>query len=69
MELDGDTARAIYDHIEARLAEPGFEPRQLFESFNIEVLCTTDAASDSLEHHRAIRNSGWSGRSAAHIPT
>lgn len=61
-KLDGDTAQAIYDHIEARLAEPGFRPRQLFESFNIEVLCTTDAASDSLEHHRAIQNSGWSGK-------
>ena len=34
----------------------------MFERFNIEVLSTTDAATDSLEHHRAIRESGWKGR-------
>src|SRR5207302_5582983 len=37
-------------------------PRALFERFNIEVLATTDSASDSLDHHRAIRGSGWKGR-------
>jgi len=59
--LNGDTAQAIYDQIEAKLAEPAFKPRALFESFNIEVLCTTDAATDSLAHHQAVRDSGWSG--------
>src|SRR5207302_10124274 len=34
----------------------------LFERFNIEVLAMTDPASDSLDHHRAIRASGWKGR-------
>jgi len=38
------------------------ENRELYETFNIEVLCTTDAATDSLAHHQAIRDSGWSGR-------
>src|SRR5205823_1813284 len=33
-----------------------------FERFGIEVLATTDKASDPLEHHRAIRESGWQGR-------
>jgi glucuronate isomerase len=36
--------------------------RALFDPFGIEVLATTDAATDSLEHHRAIRESGWTGR-------
>ena len=61
-KLSGDTADAIYDHISARLARPEFRPRALFERFNIEVLATTDAATDTLDDHRAIRESGWKGR-------
>jgi glucuronate isomerase len=60
-KLNGQTAQAIYDQIEAKLATPAFRPRALFERFNIEVLCTTDFATDSLEHHQAIRDSGWQG--------
>lgn len=59
--LTGETAQRIYDQIEARLATPAFRPRALFERCNIEVLCTTDAATDTLQHHRAIRASGWKG--------
>jgi glucuronate isomerase len=61
-KLTSATAESIYDQIEARLATPEFRPRALFERFNIEVLCTTDAASDSLQHHQAIRASGWKGK-------
>ena len=60
-KLNGDTAQAIYDQIAACLAQPEFRPRALFDRFNIEVLCTTDAATDTLEHHQAIRASGWHG--------
>jgi len=52
----------LYDDITAKLASAEFRPRRLFERFNIEVLCTTDAATDDLRHHRAIRASGWTGR-------
>ena len=41
---------------------PEFRPRALFERFNIEVLTTTDPATSRLEHHKAIRESGWGGR-------
>jgi glucuronate isomerase len=60
-KLTAATAQAIYDQIEAQLATPEFRPRTLFERFNIEVLCTTDAAADPLTHHQAIRASGWNG--------
>jgi glucuronate isomerase len=60
--LTGETAQDIYDQITALLAKPEFRPRALFERFNIEVLCTTDAATDPLDNHRAIGNSGWQGR-------
>ena len=61
-KLTGESAQDIYDQIAARLESPQFRPRKLFEQFNIEVLCTTDAATDPLDHHRAIRQSGWDGR-------
>lgn len=61
-KLSGDTAQEIYDEIAEKLTLPEFMPRALFEQFNIEVLTTTDAATDSLEHHRAIRDSDWAGR-------
>ena len=60
-KLAGETAQAIYDQLEEKLASPDFRPRALFERFKIEVLCTTDFAADSLEHHQAIRDSGWGG--------
>lgn len=61
-KLTGETAQDIYDQIAEQLATPEFLPRALFERFNIEVLTTTDAATDSLEHHQTIRDSGWHGR-------
>lgn len=61
-KLTGASARDIYDRIVDKLTQPEFTPRRLFEQFNIEVLCTTDAATDPLEHHQAIRASGWPGR-------
>jgi glucuronate isomerase len=61
-KLTGESAQDIYDQIEACLQSPEFRPRRLYEKFNIEVLCTTDAATDPLEHHQAILASGWNGR-------
>jgi glucuronate isomerase len=62
VRLNGRTALRVYDQVAERLQSPEFRPRALFERFNIEVLATTDAAADSLQHHRAIRESGWGGR-------
>jgi len=60
--LSADTADDCYDHIDAKLAEPGYRPRALFDRFGIEVLATTESALDDLRWHRAIRDSGWDGR-------
>ncbi|MEM7264074.1 MAG: glucuronate isomerase, partial [Planctomycetota bacterium] len=60
--LNGETALEIYDVIAERLTQPDYLPRALFERFRVEALCTTDAATDTLEHHQAIRDSGWGGR-------
>ena len=57
-----ENAQKIYDLIQDKLNTKEFLPRTLFEKFNIEVLSTTDAASDSLEPHKKIRESDWNKR-------
>jgi glucuronate isomerase len=57
------SADRLYDELEARLAEPAFRPRALFERFNIEVLATTDDPADDLAAHLALREDpGFAGR-------
>ncbi|WP_431855835.1 glucuronate isomerase [Azospirillum sp.] len=60
--LSPATADRIYDQVDERLRRPEYRPRALFERFNIEVIATTESPLDPLEHHKAIRASGWSGR-------
>lgn len=56
--LNADSAQHIYDHLEAQLARPEFTPRALLKQFNMEVLCTTDAATDRLDEHQRLHNEG-----------
>lgn len=62
VRLDADSADDYYDTITAALQTPAFLPRALFERFNIEVIATTESPLDPLQHHAAIRDSGWPGR-------
>lgn len=62
VRLTADTADLYYDTITEALARPEFGPRALFERYRIEVLTTTESPLDTLEHHQAIRDSGWQGR-------
>lgn len=64
--LNPISADAIYDAIVSQLAYSAMKPRALYERFNIEVLATTDAATDTLPHHQAVRIQEWKGRM---IPT
>ena len=52
--LGPGTARSIFDHCNAMLAQPDFSARGIMERFKVEVVCTTDDPVDSLEYHRAI---------------
>jgi glucuronate isomerase len=61
-KLGPATAQPIYDEIAEKLTAPEYRPRALYERFNIELLATTDRASDPLESHLAIRRSGWKGK-------
>jgi glucuronate isomerase len=60
--LDANNADEYYEVIAKKLLTPEFRPRALFDEFNIEVLSTTDTPIDTLEFHKAIRESGWKGR-------
>jgi glucuronate isomerase len=60
--LSPENADEYYEVIAKKLQTPEFRPRALYEQFNIEVLSTTDSPIDTLEYHKAIRESGWRGR-------
>ena len=60
--LSAASAERIYDQIVERLRTPEFRPRALYETFGIEVLATTDRATDSLAYHTVIRGTWHQGR-------
>ena len=53
---------AVTDTIDAALKTDAFRPRALFDRYGIELIATTEGPLDPLDHHRAIRESGWDGR-------
>ncbi len=61
-QLNSDTAMDIYDQIEVALQKPENYPRAMFDRFNIEVLSTTDSPTDTLVHHKTIKESDWDGK-------
>jgi glucuronate isomerase len=48
------SADFIYDRVAERLTADEFRPRELFKSFGIDVLATTDDPCDDLAHHAAL---------------
>jgi len=57
--LNPNTANNIWHQCNEQLQTPGSTVRGLLERMQVEIVCTTDDPVDSLEHHRAIRESGW----------
>ena len=57
--LNPDTAQEIYDECNEKLQLPEFSARGLMRRYRVEVVCTTDDPTDSLEYHKAIRESGF----------
>ncbi len=64
--LDVDSADQIYGKIDADLKSARFRPQALMDTFNIEVLATTDSALSNLADHKAARTQGLRGKM---IPT
>ena len=57
--LTAENADEIYEKCEKIMESGNFSTRKLIENSGVEVVCTTDDPIDSLEHHIAIKNSGW----------
>ena len=49
-----ESADEIYDRVAECLTADEYRPRELFKSFGIEVLATTDDPCDDLAHHAAL---------------
>lgn len=60
--LSGATAESVWERANARLAEPDFSAHGILRKMRVEVVCTTDDPTDTLEHHRAIAASGLETR-------
>lgn len=56
--LTAANADFVYDHINQCLATDAFKPRKLLETFNIELLATTESAIDDLRHHAKLKGTG-----------
>ncbi|WP_166334079.1 glucuronate isomerase [Sphingobacterium chungjuense] len=50
--LSHKTAEKIYEETAAKLQTPAFSVHGLLERMNVEVICTTDDPTDSLEYHQ-----------------
>ncbi len=60
--LDFSTAREIWETCNALLNTPAYSVRNIIRMANVHTICTTDDPVDSLEHHKAIRASGFEVR-------
>ena len=58
--LNPETAREIYEQANEALRQPEFSARGLMLRYGVETVCTTDDPADTLEYHRAVRESGFS---------
>jgi len=57
--LNPASAREIYDTCTDLLQKDEFSCRGLLNQFDVRVVCTTDDPTDSLEHHKSIKESGF----------
>ncbi len=58
VELNADNAGYFYNTINKALATDAFRPRALLKRFNIELLATTEGATDTLHYHKKIKEDG-----------
>jgi glucuronate isomerase len=57
--LNPQTARKIWDECNAKLNTKEYSVRNIIRMANVHTICTTDDPVDTLEHHQAIRASGF----------
>lgn len=57
--LNPRTAKDIYERCNEQLQQPDRSVRGLLKHYNVELVCTTDDPTDSLEYHEQIARSGF----------
>lgn len=57
--LNPSTAKEIFDECNEKLSQSEYSARGLMRKYNVEVVCTTDDPIDSLEYHKAVKESGF----------
>jgi glucuronate isomerase len=57
--LTEESAQRVYDECSQKLQTKEYSVRNLLRKLNVKVLCTTDDPTDSLEHHKKIRDDGF----------
>lgn len=55
--LSPSTAKGIYEKTSALLQTKEFSTRSIIRKMKVEVICTTDDPTDSLEHHQKLKDS------------
>lgn len=53
--LNEQTAPAIWEEVNRKLAQPEFTRRGLIRSSRVKAICTTDDPADSLEYHQLLK--------------
>ena len=57
--LNAESAKKIYDSCTKKLQTKEYSVRNLLRKMNVKVVCTTDDPTDSLEHHKKIKEDGF----------
>ena len=65
--LNPSTARSIYEHCNASLAQDDFSTQGLLKQFRVAVVCTTDDPLDTLDAH--LRHANNMGATTKLLPT
>ena len=60
--LNPNTASKIYETCTGLLQTKEYSVRNLLRKMNVKVVCTTDDPTDSLEHHRKVKEDGFEVR-------
>lgn len=58
--LNESTAPGIFNDINRKLQQPGYSVQGLLTKMNVEMLCTTEDPTDSLEYHQALASGTFS---------
>jgi glucuronate isomerase len=56
--LNEGNAKEIYAAVNQKLQQPGYSTQGLLTQMNVEMLCTTEDPTDSLEYHKQLAASG-----------